>query len=270
MHEAEYGYSPLFLWKEPKQVPEYRHAEMRDFQTGWGIADYQQQATIGGLVTAKAEGLTRLWKFFLCGALWVPLLMLRPLLGQQRMRFVWLTLVIVLAGEMAVPWTYPHYFAPVVPLVFVLVVQGMRCLATLPRWGYGWARLAIPAVVLLHVAAIPSLFADYVTQQPSTWQWHRARLAQQLESLPGNHLVMVHYRPDHNYHAEWVYNGADIAGSKVIWARRIDDRRDTQLLRFFQHRHVWLIDADAEYPKLIAIVTDDDGETMEPLALAYD
>ena len=44
-------------------------------------------------------------------------------------------------------------------------------------------------------------------------------LVQQLEATPGKHLVIVHYAPELFADHEWVYNDADIDGSKIVWAR---------------------------------------------------
>ena len=41
----------------------------------------------------------------------------------------------------------------------------------------------------------------------------------QLESAPGNQLVIVRYGPEHYYAMDWVYNAADIDGSK--WCGRV-------------------------------------------------
>ena len=35
----------------------------------------------------------------------------------------------------------------------------------------------------------------------------------------GRQVLFVQYSPDHDTYLEWVYNGADIDGSKLIWAR---------------------------------------------------
>ena len=78
---------------------------------------------------------------------------------------------------------------------------------------------------------------------------HRARLLERLESTPGRHLVLVRYAPGHSTHAEWVQNGADIDGARVVWARALDPARDRRLRAYFRDRRAWLIapeDARAE------------------------
>ncbi len=252
VHENQYGYSPLFLWQSPEKQPEYRHEVMQAFQTGWAIEDYQEQQSLDGFLAAKTAGLKSLIGFFCVGTVWVPLLMLKLLLANQQLRFVWIALAVSLLAQMSVPWLYPHYFAPAVPLVFLLIVMGMRYLAVLPRRGHAWTRLVVPAVLVIHVAALPFLLVQYVNLQPEGWEWNRARIAEQLDHMPGKHLVLVSYGPEHNGHAEWVYNRANIDTAKVVWARPMGPEKDAKLLDYFQDRSVWLVNGDAERPDLVA------------------
>jgi hypothetical protein len=78
----------------------------------------------------------------------------------------------------------------------------------------------------------------------------RARILRQLNSLPGDQLVIVHYSPDHDYRMDWVYNGADIDGSKVVWARDMGPAKNEELLRYYRDRRVWIMEPDAKPPRL--------------------
>jgi hypothetical protein len=55
----------------------------------------------------------------------------------------------------------------------------------------------------------------------------------------------VQYSPDHDPNQEWVYNGADIDGSKVVWAREIPGQDMQPLLDYFHERNVWRVQPDA-------------------------
>jgi hypothetical protein len=78
----------------------------------------------------------------------------------------------------------------------------------------------------------------------------RARILEALNEKEGTHLVLVRYAPDHNPHQEWVYNEADIDGSKVVWAREMDGARNCEIVKYFKDRRIWLLEADAPTPIL--------------------
>ena len=74
----------------------------------------------------------------------------------------------------------------------------------------------------------------------------RATADKQLEREPGNHLVLVRYGPQHDLYEELVYNLADIDRPKVIWARSLGPEKDSQLLRHYQGRRVWLAEENGQ------------------------
>ena len=79
----------------------------------------------------------------------------------------------------------------------------------------------------------------------------RAEIAQELAKTPGQHLVIVRYSQKHHaIDMEWVYNGADIDGEKVVWARELYGTDMQPLLDYFKGRRVWVVDADSEPPRL--------------------
>jgi hypothetical protein len=78
----------------------------------------------------------------------------------------------------------------------------------------------------------------------------RAQFESQLNSSPGEHLLIVRYSPEHDSAREWVYNAADIDHAKVVWAREIPGMDIHPLLDYFGERHVWLVEPDAVPPRL--------------------
>jgi hypothetical protein len=73
-------------------------------------------------------------------------------------------------------------------------------------------------------------------------QIERARLERELEQRPGKQLVIVH----HPYHdvpsIDWIYNKADLASAKVIWARDMGYLKNRELLAYYPDRQVWFVD----------------------------
>lgn len=77
----------------------------------------------------------------------------------------------------------------------------------------------------------------------------RARVAAELESHPGRQIAIVRYAPDHR-NPEWVYNGADIDDSKLVWAREMDPASNRELLTYFKGRTAWLVEPDRNPPNV--------------------
>ena len=97
---------------------------------------------------------------------------------------------------------------------------------------------------------------EWDSSKPALWccvdagNTERARLVADLEARGGRHLLIVRYKPDHNYHNEWVYNKADIDGSKVVFAREMDPVNDAKLIEYFKDRKIWLLEPDENPVKL--------------------
>jgi hypothetical protein len=81
---------------------------------------------------------------------------------------------------------------------------------------------------------------------PELYGTERAQIETRLDQLPGKQLVIVRYSSTHNTLDEWVYNRADIAAAKVIWAREMDDASNRELLNYYPDRKAWLVQVDAK------------------------
>jgi hypothetical protein len=79
---------------------------------------------------------------------------------------------------------------------------------------------------------------------------YRAEFSSELNHVPGEQLAIVRYSSDHDPGEEWVYNRADIDHAKIVWAREIPGEDIRPLLDYFRNREVWLVEPDADPPKL--------------------
>ena len=68
----------------------------------------------------------------------------------------------------------------------------------------------------------------------------RAEISKRIEREPGTHLVFVRYASGYTVHDEWVYNLADLKGSKVLFAHDLG-HRNPELVAAYPDRTTWLV-----------------------------
>jgi hypothetical protein len=180
---------------------------------------------------------------------------------SRRMRFLVIGGAVYLFGLALNVWLFPHYVAPAVCLVYALLMQAMRYLR---QWRPGGEpaglflvrAVAVACLVLCGVRAFAAPLHIAVARWPAMWYGSaplgipRANVVRQLTSLPGRQLAIVRYAPEHNAEDEWVYNAADIDGSRIVWAREMDPASTARLIQYFASRRVWLVEPDASPPRV--------------------
>lgn len=199
--------------------------------------------------------------FFTGFSLLLPLFMVRRVFLDRRIRFL-VVCVLILAGGMAIEiYLIPYYLAPFTAAFYAIGLQMMRHLRVLKMGtspvGLALVRFTIAACVVMagvRVIAEP-LHLEPAEWDPGNWNlvWYgpqhfgteRAQIEEQLKQLPGGQLAIVRYGSDHNPYYEWVYNGADIDGSKVVWAREMDAADNLELVHYYRNRQAWLVEPDA-------------------------
>jgi hypothetical protein len=68
--------------------------------------------------------------------------------------------------------------------------------------------------------------------------------------VAGKDLVIVTYGPSHEMFEEWVYNGADLEGAPILWARDTGAESNGELIEYYAGRHIWRLFADENPPRL--------------------
>jgi len=266
VNRATYAVSPVFLWQSPKPEPPYRHQVMQDFYTKWELSEFESTQTLSGFLSKTGQKLGIVVSFFFGTALLAPMILLPRVLGDRRVRFLIVTGAVVALGLSVNAWLFPHYLAPFVGGLYVILLQAMRHLRQWRPSGQPSGLCLVRAMPVICVAlVVVRLYAEplklTIGRWPTAFTWSgtdpigldRASVLAKLESYPGRQLAIVRYGPEHVPFDDWVYNAADIDKSKVVWARETDTT--AELLRYFHDRNAWLVQPDlgrqeiSKYPR---------------------
>jgi hypothetical protein len=247
-----YDAGALFVWQQPKPPKHYDNLELDVFYNGFQRGHYQR--TWKDLRSVSVEKLMRCNVVFAWPALLLVLPALLFVARDKRIRLLGLTLLAVLVGFSLTTWSNPHYIAPVTCLIFGLVVQGLRHMRTVNVRGRPIGAAISRAVVLALLVEATLLAANRVSDPLGWGGWglsDRADIQRILQAKPGKHLVMVRYIGHHSIHEEWVYNGADIDNSKIVWARDLDPKQNAKLFAYFKERTIWLVEPGEDSTPLL-------------------
>jgi hypothetical protein len=248
VHEVEYGQAPVFHGQSPAQRS-YRHPTMEQFHDGHAMDAYREQQTLRGFLRSKWDSSRIALTFFVPTLLGLPLalmLLTRPQLWARGRLAAPLAIGgLALLASLACYWNFPHYLAPMAPMLLIALVAGLRYVDAIGR---RWFGVCSVAVILIAIQACLLLVeaVERSVESRGAWQFQRARILADLEQTSDRHLVLVRYEPQHNTHEEWVYNRANIDDAKVVWAREIDAASDAELIEYFADRKVWLLEPDSQ------------------------
>jgi hypothetical protein len=261
---SQYAISPLYVWQPLRPEPAYRHEDLRRF---YHFEIYGERS-IPGFVKTTLSKAGFMFLFYAGFTLLPPLIMVRRVFLDRRVRFFILCSLILAAGAVIEVFSgLPHYAAPFTVAFYAIGLQAMRHLRL---WkpegrpaGVTMVRFTVASCALLaglRIFATP-LGMDRPEWPPSNWNFvwsgpnhygeERAGIESKLEAAPGKQLVIVRYAPWHYPFDEWVYNAADIDAAKVVWARDMNPADNLELIRYYGDRTVWL--AQPDQPQSIVV-----------------
>ena len=260
LHTHQYMMSTLFVWQPLPPKPVYRHQLIEDFHVRFELPYYFAKHTFAGFLQLNLLALA--YNVVLVGSVFAI-----SLIGSAKQllswawndhwgRFALFIYGFFIFGIMIETYALPHYWAPVTALSYLFVLQGLRLWRERnPRVGQA-VLIALPILALAVLAMTTNLLV--ATHDEFTPARQRARLLQRLSAGDEKHLILVKYGPRHSYFNEWVYNAADIDGSKVVWARAMDAQEDCKLVEYFKDRKVWslAIDDDTSPVRLEPLPTE--------------
>src|SRR5271157_3152382 len=249
VNEKTYMRTPTFSWQKMRPPIHYANPQFEQFYNG----AMQRWWSFGGVTNVskaiqKAGYILGFSMFFFAWPqLSVALLASLRVLRDRRVRLLLVQAALVFSSFMLVRAFFNlHYAAPLVATIFALLTQGLRHVRHWKAWGRP-VGIGITRVVVLFVVLLAFFSMDREPWDPIQF---RLKFASQLAAMPGQHLVIVRYSPEHVPYREWVYNGADIDGSRVVWAREIPGVSLQPLLDYFRGRQVWLAEPDTSPSRL--------------------
>jgi hypothetical protein len=246
-HQAQYATVPLFLFQNPPPTPQYRNMELWRFywrdqrylylrRENWRMIRDEALRMIGGLYQAclgNVESLT-------IALLVVPW----GVWASRKMRMLVVMLILFTIAILVGTFMIGHYAAPAAALVAAIVLMALRLMQRMGRSvGALMVRVSVAVAILWSIFWWIAFFNW--KPDPREYQMRRQVIQRQIEQNPGKHLLLLRYF-DHNPHEEWVYNGADLQGPKIIWAREMGEDINQRLLAHYADRQVWLIEPDVE------------------------
>lgn len=248
---------PLLVWQN-LQVPSMLKAkEMMEFQKQWEIPYFLNKKHWDGMRNSVRLDARALFNYFLnypiglCGAVFFLLAWKRTIVPARFWVFMMVLLAAIASAYCRVK---PHYYAPMTGIFLLIIIQGLRIMATS---AIGKQRLGLGVIMALLMV---QLIANLIVYQPRDPVRSKGRCVDAPASLPasftreeltnyllkkgGKHLVVVRYNPAHNAHThwEWVFNAADIDAAPIVWARELGPAKDKRLLDYYKDRRVWHVD----------------------------
>jgi hypothetical protein len=261
LQRTQYAVTPYYVWQSLRPEPAYRHAVMRDFYTRQEMKVFREVHSVSGFIPRTLGKVNGALQFYGGPALLIPLIMIGRTLRDRRIRFLVICMAVLCAGMVIEIYLVAHYLAVFTCAMYAIGLQAMRHLRV---WkpggrpvGLALVRTALTVCVLMvaiRLAAKP-LGIVPAERPESEWMglWYgpqnfgtdRANVQQQLEHLPGKHLVLVRYDMTTHWSVdEWIFNSPDIDNSKVIWAHEMDKASNDQLVQHYPDRQVWLAQPD--------------------------
>lgn len=249
-----YYVAPLFVWQRERPAPDYPNETMRRFYTGWRESEKSIRRVDTGNPLVSLGIWLRDFKI-VSGAVAAGALLL-VLRRKAALPVFFAGTFLALVSLQTVRLF--HYLAPALGVLALLILMGLRALGGV-RWGGRRLARFLPAVVVA-AAAVGLLrntaltLHERATQPRVGFRERHTDLVATLAAMPGRHVVFVRYGPMHNVHHEWVYNGADLEGSRVLFAHDLSPEKNERLLAHDPSRTAWLFlpeeqDALVPYPR---------------------
>jgi hypothetical protein len=239
-YAGQYDLYPKFWFQSRRPFPGYRNESQLWVHMVFEKGSYEQLRTVGGFVQISAIR-TYQWlhQSLSLLVLVVPMAVGFSIWRDVRIRWVLVALGVFLVGLWAENFVLPHYTAPALPLVLLVVMVGWQKL-----WQRGHAtRWVFARVVGIGFVAGALFSSAHGVSADSRIVDQQTLVSLEAPLQTGRHLVFVRYEPGYQFDNELVYNAADLDQSRIIWARYFGPEDDAPVVSHFANRRAWILDA---------------------------
>ena len=241
VYERQYDPTPNFIWGKARPMPQYRNAEMAFIYRVFYFGQYKRVHAPGGLIDEMlkkvavieravfgepaAAILANAWPIF------VVLLLGAAALGEAiGGRLALILLLFAFAPFSIIWWLQLHYLAPATAVAVCLMMLVVRRVFTRVPW------VAVALLVLFFANAAVT-WISWIRTADGGFEPQRQQIVRSITAHGGRHLVIV--APDV---FDAVYNGADLNGAPVVWARDLGAEANARLRTYYGDRQVWLLE----------------------------
>jgi hypothetical protein len=248
----QYGIPATFVM-QPDPVPHRTLTPEQDLDYRAQCAIHDDQPGYFGRFLYRL----RYYRFYILPPLYLAVLAFLLTLRDRRYLWVVAAVAIFALATNLYPYFYPHYIGATASLFVLMSVRGAD-----PRflWSGRLRSLLFFLCTAFFVCAyglrlvgnddlFPILAYDEYNFVNHGDPEGRIAINNELAGTPGQQLVFVHYAPQHKFH-EWIHNDADIDASRVVWALDLGEVENKRLIAYYPARHVWIVEPDAQPPRL--------------------
>jgi hypothetical protein len=250
---AQYQLRRTFYWQQDHPEPQYRHPQMRNVYR-WLLRDdwtpAQKWSTVLVAIARQYGG-----KWIL--SLVLSFAILSVFFARGLMRWPGVCLIAGICADSLVLFVHPHYLAP---FAITLPLAATIGIASFPQFPHRSMLQAGLISVILTGSLLRLALVAYLPKPALGWGNERPALLYNLERTPDRHLVFIRYSDNHNVHDEWVYNPADFATAKVLWARWWTPEKNALVRKAYPGRKFWVYEPDSPNRSLRPYVPEDGAE----------
>jgi hypothetical protein len=262
VYASQYDTVPLFWILPLRAEPAYSHPRLAAMHgwNGWATESYKffRQPWWRGVFRGAKASVHLVYRILDPFALLVLLL---PVPWREP-RFLKLGAIVAICILTLTfeTWHFLHYAAPAITAFLLMTAIWIQ-----HTWSLRICKMPIGSLLVMLVLLYPAVKSltgrnagvgsneAAVWTKSDDWPYRRAEMIQTLQHREKRQLVFVRYpSPEWDVGVEWVYNGADIDGQRVVFAHDLGSDENAKLLEYYRDREAWLVNVKTEKEYSIA------------------